>query len=153
MKIKATKIEILWSENSTINSRSPHVFEGESCWRESRKLLVGAAIAISDDEVGYDKTGFKVTWEDGETYEGRACLKSLSKKNNDTDLALHIFMFCIFDAGLAMSPEYRSQWDWLSPDKYEEIMESMGTEKQEYIDFLNKYEIEVFNEEKVYTAA
>jgi hypothetical protein len=146
MKKKATKIEILWSECRAI--KTPHTFEGDNCWRKARAFLYSAAIT-SDPGPGYDKTGFKITWEDGAEYEGKAAIKNPSHhKDHDTDLAMHVFKFNIFDAGLALDEKYKSEWAWLTQKKYDEIMETIPMEsRQNYIDFLNNYDVDDLNGE------
>ena len=88
----------------------------------------------------YDKHGFKVTWEDGEEYEGRLDCKHFTETDNDLNLKQHIIDHCIWHAGKKVNP-------WCGKEKYEQMMADWerykpGT-KQSYIDFLNKYFPEV----------
>ena len=140
---KTTKIEILSSENNYINacSEARRTFEGDSCWEDVYSFLLLAAAQIPADRLGYDKTDFRVTWEDGETYEGRLDLKNpASGRESDTNIAEHIRSHCIFYGGIAMTPAYRNRWHWMTEESYAEIMEHTK-DKAEYLRFLDEYQL------------
>ncbi len=139
--IKTTKIEILWSEDPALGN-APYIFEREKCWEKVRNLLVIACARIPLELLGYYKTDFRVTWEDGETYEGRADLKNIDHKDNSADIARQIRRNCIFYGGLAMTPEHRNTWYWMSEESYSEIIGHIAqSQRDACIKFLNDYQI------------
>lgn len=86
-KATATRIEILWSEaGSDLEGRA------FSTWAEATAAL--APVAMGHATGGYLKTAFRVTFSDGETYEGRIDLQS-----SEYDLARHVRQHCEFYAG------------------------------------------------------
>lgn len=162
---KTTKIVIGFSENPYISgcSEAKRTFTGDTCWFDA-SVFLRSAVNLSPGELrpdkhwrtrpgqkpvipsrmGYDKTDFTVTWEDGETYEGRLDLKptSCGERESDTDIAQHIRRHCIFYGGLAMTPEHRNAWHWMTEDKYAAIvMSSKPEERQTYLRFLQDYQI------------
>ena len=64
-------------------------------FQEANEVLAQWARTAPPKGHGYDKTGFLVIWEDGETYEGRYDLQC----NVPLDLAGHIRDFLRFHAG------------------------------------------------------
>jgi hypothetical protein len=92
--------------------------------------------------LGYDKTDFRITWEDGYVYEGRYDLHHISQQqenpNRCIDLADHIRGFILFCSG-TRRPHH------LSEEEYEKIlvMYAMTTpeKRQACLDWLAKYEL------------
>ena len=88
--IPVKTIEITRGEGPYENTRFP---VGETftlgCWSDAEAVLLGIANCKrkSGDVNCYDKTDFKVTWDDGKTYEGRA---DVTANGEDTDLRRHI---------------------------------------------------------------
>jgi N12 class adenine-specific DNA methylase/SAM-dependent methyltransferase len=52
----------------------------------------------------YDKTWFRITFDDGETYQGRLDLRGPGAANRDTDLSDHVRGFADVTAGLFLPP-------------------------------------------------
>lgn len=67
-KIEVEKVELLYSENG-----DSYLGDYESFAAADDALRCMAHTAPEDDT--YHKTGYKVTFKDGENYEGRVCLK------------------------------------------------------------------------------
>lgn len=125
-KIKMEKIVILWSEglyeeNVTFTS-----------WKAFNAQL--HEIAQQHDKDGYTgayaKTKFALTWADGEVYEGRLDVNTRS----DTNVGQHMLDHLRFYTG-QYCPSHMEQ------EQYQAIIQD--TNRQDYIDYLNKYEIEL----------
>lgn len=86
---------------------------------------------------GYDKTDFKVTFADGETYEGRYDLTQEDRKKKSL-LGTHIQENLLFHGGLHR-PSH------LTAEQYDRYLEGIQREgaptQEEYIEFLRKYEL------------
>lgn len=93
---------------NTIKVKSIWIQRGEGPIAETRKPQTVGSFAEADRILmgwswtapatgGYDKCDFKVTWEDGETYEGRYDLKH--NKIEYPSLSRHITEFVRFHAG------------------------------------------------------
>lgn len=63
-KVRVAKIEVLWSE---LNGLDP------VAWTSfvQANLTLAEHAARRGERGGYSKTGFRITWQDGKTYEGR----------------------------------------------------------------------------------
>jgi len=86
---------------------------------------------------GYNKVDFKVTWKDGETYEGRYDL--VREDMLKASLSTHIREFCSFHGGL-WCPSHLKRAEY---DKYierQEITPGMP-KKAEFLKFLEEYAI------------
>ena len=74
-KIPVVTVEILWSENPTFQDRygdlEPKTAVSFPTLHAANSLLRELAETAPGPRGGYDKTAFRVTWADGETYEGR----------------------------------------------------------------------------------
>jgi hypothetical protein len=134
-KIRVKEITFLWSESALIkNNQTFATFE------EAEKLISMAA--QSKDSQGYDKTAFLITWEDGETYEGRIDImrKDMTKKTPLKDHIEH------FNYGLIGERKPANYTD----EQYESLLKAYGMteEKQAEIKhFLNTYALEDITEE------
>lgn len=86
---------------------------------------------------GYDKVDFKVTWQDGETYEGRYDL--VHRNVAMASLSTHIQEFCSFHGGL-WCPSHLKRKDY---DQFIERQERTPgmPKKAEFLKFLEKYAI------------
>ena len=85
-KVKTTKVEILWAEGLIeYADKFPMTFD--NCTEASRFLMAQDHFPAE----GYDKHKFIVTFEDGETYEGRLDCQS---ELRDCNIAEHIRGFC-----------------------------------------------------------
>jgi hypothetical protein len=123
-KPNVTKVEILWSENNTLNNLRP----------DFPSLLVAdialAGIAIRKQlDSGYDKTGFRITFSDGETYEGR-----LDLTRNEYSIREHVHSFLRFYAGIAYPTH-------LTKEQYDSFLARQTAEqKAECVAWLNDRE-------------
>ena len=130
MKIKAVKFEILFHEGTNTHTGAfDSWFEfGQCVSRIAQSAPTGGA---------YDKTDFKVTFEDDTTYEGRLDVQhfTMPMESNDNDPAAHILQHVRFYAG---------EWkpDHMSQDDYDIFIQNTGPEAaQENKDFLANYDI------------
>jgi len=105
-----------------------------------RVLKTWSATAPKPGE-GYDKIDFKVTWEDGQTYEGRYDLTqedSLHARSRLNLIGSHIQQQLLFYSGLSR-PRH------LSPEDYErylsQLRRSSGETPESYIQFLQTHEV------------
>lgn len=84
-------------------------------------------------DLGYDKCDFRVTFEDGEVYEGRYDLKRGLK--DEGSLQHHIVSFIEFYAGKHKPPH-------LTEQKYRDFLRSAAPDPTPYLEFLEKYDLE-----------
>ncbi len=142
-KIRVAKVEILWSENPTFQNRygalEPKTAPSFPTLHAANSFLTGLAKTAPGPRGGYDKTAFRVTWEDGETYEGRYDLHHVQCRqenpNGLIDLGDHVRGFLEFYAGLR-KPSHMKQED------YEHCIGCHGSEFQaQCLEALEKYDI------------
>ena len=97
-KIPVTKIEILYTEGTP---KTPRTFQS---WRDVDAFVF--SIGESARGRGYRKTGFCVTFADGDTYEGRidAC-------PGDTNIRKHMRQHCLYYSGRS-TPWHKSEEEW-----------------------------------------
>lgn len=79
VKVRATKITVMRAEGPSDLCGKVHEFTGGDVWQEARRHLVLASISapghpLDPHPLGYHKTDFTVTWEDGEIYSGTLCM-------------------------------------------------------------------------------
>lgn len=104
--------------NSSCNSK-------KNIWQLANEIL--ARWAVTAPTRGYDKVDFKVSWEDGETYEGRYSLKY-----HDiilANLGRHIHSFLMF---------YLEKPRHLSKENYQDILDYTLADNPCYIDDCSK---------------
>jgi hypothetical protein len=95
-------------------------------------FLLGASNTFPKNG-GYDKHDYKITFEDGETFEGRLDCKHFSCSDNDLNLLAHILNYCEWQAGLTKYPHCGEK-------RYKEYLaQYTEEEKQSYKDFIEKY--------------
>ena len=132
-KINASKIEVIWGEGYEM---TPITFSDDSNLAESIwtrfQFWARCRAGCHKPFKGYLKTDFRVTWADGETYEGRYDLHENGLGDDNQTLAQHIISFLSFYAGLRC-PVHMKQ------EEYEEFLK--GRKVQEFRDFLEKYQI------------
>ena len=117
-----------------------------SSYAEATKVLQDWARTAPEAGQGYDKTDFKVTFEDGETYDGTLDLKGIDVPNNDTDVAKHIFDFMYFYTGKA-NPSH------MKPQAYRDYIATQGEDsKKNALDFLAKYDLSPYNDKPLQAA-
>lgn len=140
---KITKVEITWSENGLYqrlyNGLEPSNPPSFGTLEKANSLLRRMSYEASD--LGYDKTGFRITWEDGHTYEGRYDLHRYDQKqenpNGFCDLADHVRAFVKFHTG-DHCPH------WMTQEKYEQVLKFYKHSdefRQSCRDFLANYEL------------
>lgn len=124
-RIQMQKVVILWSEGLAEED-----IEFTS-WQAVNDTLW--QIALDNDKDGYTgcyaKTKFRLTWADGETYEGRLDVNT----KEDYDLGQHILDHLNFYGGLHCPAHWNEE-------EYQRFIHN-DNNPQEYIDYLNKYEI------------
>lgn len=86
-KIKIKKVIITWKEG-LIQESNMYPMTFRSIRDANRQIRANALSAPRTG--GYDKHGFKIVWENGETYEGRMDVKYPGLPNNDLDMSHHI---------------------------------------------------------------
>ena len=129
-KIKITKIEIRRGEGSYVEDPNlgkwqtfENVFDADARLREIGKTAPATG--------GYDKTDVKVTFADGNTYEGRWDVKHPSQVNADLSIQKHIKQHFDYHAGNTARGEEAIKKGWTRPD-----------EKKEAEDWLKTYDLE-----------
>ena len=97
-KIPVTKIEILYTEGTV---RTPRTFQS---WADVDLFVFG----IGAEKKGgcYNKTGFRVTFADGETYEGR-----IDAKPGDTNIRRHMTEHLLHYSGRSC-PYHMTEAEW-----------------------------------------
>ena len=127
--MKVSKIEITRAEGLSRLCGKTKVL---ASWDEARSFLFSQSDTFPEGG-GYDKHDFKVTFEDGETYEGRLDCKHSSCSNPDLDVFQHILDYCIWYAGREKDPH-------CGVARYQEMMSQTTAEEiVEYSDFIDKY--------------
>jgi hypothetical protein len=101
-----------------------------SSYAEADKIVYRWAQTAPKDG-GYDKVDFKVTFTDGEEYEGRLDIKHPTAKDPDLSVAKHIKDFVSYYTGNRPS--------WRTEAQYAESMK--GVNPEEYKAFLAKYDL------------
>jgi len=123
-KPNVTKVEILWSENATLDKMRPDFPNLEI----ADIALAGIAIR-KQPNTGYDKTSFRITFSDGEKYEGR-----LDLTRNEYSIREHARSFLRFYAGRA-NPTH------LTKEQYASCLACHSEEhKQGCVDWLDNRE-------------
>lgn len=134
-KVQMEKVVILWSEGLADEDVT------FTSWEEVNQTL--RQIAQEHDKNGYTgayaKTKFQVYWADGETYEGRLDVNT----KYDYDLGQHILDHCRSHGGI-QKPE---QW---TEAEYQRYINEVGN-PQDYLDYMEKYDIQVSGVELVPT--
>lgn len=128
--IKAVKIEVHRGEGPRNECEGKwHAF---TTFRDAEALLAKWA-RTAPKTGGYDKCDFKVTYEDGETYEGRADIKH--DHIFGYSLSRHMTDFLTFYAGTRCPPH-------LSRERYEAFLATLDKEDKEgSAEFLANYQI------------
>lgn len=102
---------------------------------ETANAILRRWAQTAPDKGGYDKVDFKVTWDDGETYEGRYDL--VREDTTKADLARHMKEFCSFHGGLWCPPHMKKE-------VYKEFIERQekdpeGPKRMEFVRLMEKY--------------
>ncbi len=128
-KIKPKLFEITWSESAEADL-------DRKCgsWDSFNKLLT---IIAADAPTGgaYHKTGFRITFWDGATYDGRFDVQNLSREW--PDLKDHVRRFVGFHSGL-IKPDHLTEADYM------DHLRVYGPEaRQEFLTLAETYEVGV----------
>jgi hypothetical protein len=91
--IKVARIAITRAEGLPHECGVTHIC---GTWDDADAVLKRMA-ATAPDSGGYDKTDFRITWEDGETYLGRYDLTRADETG--ASLGRHVRDFCLFYSG------------------------------------------------------
>lgn len=129
MKYKATKIELHRAEG-------PHHDIGRkaaSTFAEAQKIISKWAYTASKTG-GYDKVDFKVTFADGEKYDGRLDIKHPDVAD-DNDLARHIHEHLMIYSGQLQPPH-------MSDERYARFLANLDPkDREECATFLKTHRI------------
>jgi Large polyvalent protein associated domain 25 len=125
-KIKLKSITFLWSE-------SPVIEDGHTVktFAEADQVIKQIAAKAPNDGT-YDKTSFRIEWEDGQTYEGRVDVQR--KHIFDYSLSQHVKDYALYRAGMKKPSNY-------SQEEYESLLQTFGG-IEEFKQFLNCYQLE-----------
>ena len=114
MKIKAKEIWLRRAEGKIEECGAISVI-GDNLWERANEIL--QKWGLTAPEVGYDKCDFKVTFDDGEEYEGRFDLQLGGRDTDGSTLNEHILDFLRVFCGELVpewankSPKNRAEWD------------------------------------------
>jgi hypothetical protein len=137
-KIQAREIWIRRAEGRPgRDDMEPHTFKAGavSPWEQANAWIHRQARSAPEGG-GYDKTDFKITYADGETYEGRFDLEREHAGRHDP-LGEHVRTFLQFYAGTYRPPH-------MAEEKYRAYLDSRKNEKPSAAEcqtFLDRYEI------------
>jgi hypothetical protein len=108
----------------------------EALWSCANILLRQWATTCSPAAIGYDKTDFTITYEDGETYEGSLDLKHPERGKNES-LEGHIRDHCLYSSGQKMPETMQTLQEWQAFLLKTEGQESMAA----WANWLSRYQI------------
>lgn len=131
-KVKAVSIWLHRAEGRHDECVSLTV-EGGDVWSKANGVLMKWS-HTAPKELGYNKCDFKVTYADGQTYEGRYDLVHSSREY--PSLERHVSDFLTFLAG-TRCPPHMKEADYRRVLSYQQYQESMEPAKQ----FLATYQI------------
>lgn len=130
---KATKIKIVRAEGPHHLCGVAREFEGDACWKDAAHWLWGQSYTFPKNG-GYDKHDVVVTFEDGETYEGRLDCMHYSREDADLNVAKHVRSFLTFLAG-ERRPAH------MTAERYAAYLGETGDAPEKARTFLAEYEI------------
>lgn len=107
-------------------------FEGPEVWTKVNGLIAQIAAQCPPDMLGCLKCGFMVTFEDGETYEGRFEVKPYGSGT----LEQHIRTHCVFHSGRETKP-------WMGEKRYRAFLDDVVKPEAQaaYAKILDEYEL------------
>lgn len=139
-KIKVKTVEITFSENRVFQQRFCGKQHPVFTTIEDATTLL-RALAINGPTLGYDKTDYVITWEDGYQHKGRYDLHHISQQqdnpNHCVDLSDHLRSFIEFLTG-DHKPWHKTEV------QYEHILNLYGMtpeKRQKCREWLETYEI------------
>lgn len=104
MKIQAKEIWLRRAEGRIDGCRAISVV-GDNLWQRANEILQRWGTTAPEKGEGYDKCDFKVTFDDGEEYEGRFDLQSSGRDTDGCNLSEHIVGFLKIFCGEILTPE------------------------------------------------
>jgi hypothetical protein len=116
MKIKAKEVWLRRAEGKIDECRAISVI-GDNLWQRADEILQSWGKTAPNKGEGYDKCDFKVTFDDGEEYEGRFDLQAGGKDTGGCGLSGHIVgflrIFCgeIVPKWVYESPSNKAGWE------------------------------------------
>jgi len=131
--IRAIKIELYRAEGFADECGPAPAIEGERVWQRANETLMRWSHTAPKNG-GYDKCDFKITFADGETYEGRFDLMHWSCEF--PNLAGHVQSFCEF-ASLRRKPSRYTVEEWTNYGRQEHVSEAASG----FAKMLDDYEI------------
>jgi len=108
-------------------------FTGPNCWQDANVWLSRQSHTYPKTG-GYDKHDFRVTFEDGETYEGRLDCQHPECDDPDLNVAKHVRDFLEFLAG-TRRPAH------MKPEDYERVVARDPKNREAAAEFLANYDI------------
>jgi len=131
IKVKSVKVER--AEGPT-EECVPHTFEGPDAMEEAQTQMTLWSKTAPGKGHGYDKCDFVVTFEDGETYEGRYDLQDTGLNDSGDTISYQMHHFLGFMAG-----SYRP--GWIDDEKWDKACKyhKESGEAQSAREFLEKY--------------
>jgi hypothetical protein len=128
---RAVKIEFEQWEGR-IDQLAKGTFEGSGLWAKANALIAQIAARCPKDMLGCLKCGFTVTFDDGDTYEGRFEVKPFGSGT----LEAHIKHHCEFHSGRATAP-------WMGEKRYRAFLEDVVKPEAQaaYAKILDEYEL------------
>jgi len=94
---------------------------------EANAVLLRWARRIDKMMLGYDKTDFKIIFEDGSEYGGRLDMKHPTNYNSDHQLDTHCINMLKVYAG-------RCRPSWMTEDKYKAFLETLQEDASAWLD-------------------
>ncbi len=104
-KIEVTKIEITRAEGFTEETGNTVTV---SNWIEANGVIKGMAVTAPNKDGTYNKVDFKITYTDGEIYEGRYDMQY--KDTAKADLAGHVSRVVSYNSNTNVDFENNAKW-------------------------------------------
>jgi hypothetical protein len=138
-KIAVDTIRLKWSESA--HADTDRAF---TSWRAVGEHIRRDIASNAPRGGAYDKTGFTIVFEDGETYSGRLDIQhsTMPYPDNDNDLAAHVWGHVTFYTG-ERKPDHMAEEDYTGYLKA--LEEAEPGHRQKFIDYLNTYDIPEFD--------
>lgn len=120
-KIKVKSITFLWSESPVIKDNTT-----VTTWEEANKIIKDIAFRV---DKGYDKTAFRIEWEDNSTYEGRIDVQASDLYKN-APLSEHIENYALCMAGMKKIAGY-------TQEEYENLLNAYNSDREAWKEFID----------------
>lgn len=122
-KIKVKSITFLWSESPVIKDNTT-----VTTWEEANKIIKDIAFRV---DKGYDKTAFRIEWEDNSTYEGRIDVQASDLYKN-APLSEHVENYALCMAGMKKIAGY-------TQEEYENLLNAYNSDREAWKEFIDSY--------------